>query len=63
MNIAGVLLSSVLFIFTAFLFPTLNDACAAATGDIAALIQSFPIILLVIESILPVYFALGGKKK
>ena len=50
------------FVFAAFLFPTLNSACMEATGDLAALIKAFPYVFLVVTFVFPIYFALKGRK-
>ena len=63
MNLTFKILATVLlFVFTAVLFPTLQDACRVATGELSGLIINFPIILLVIEAILPIYFVYEDRK-
>ena len=50
------------FVFAAFLFPTLNNACMEATGDLASLIKAFPYIFLIVTIVFPIYFTLKGRK-
>lgn len=46
------------FVFVAFLFPTLNNACMEATGDLAPLIKAFPFVFLIVAATFPIYFAI-----
>lgn len=63
MNAAKVLFVALMLVFTGFLFPTLQDTCRVATGDIALLIQNFPVILLLSEVTALLYVAVEDKLK
>jgi len=61
MNAAKVLVAGLMLVFTAFLFPTLQTACRVATGDLAVLIQNFPVILLLSEVSALIYLTVEDK--
>jgi len=52
------LVSLITFVFSAFLFPTLNTAIinATITSEIAPVIQAFPYVFLMISIFFMIYF-------
>ena len=63
MQLEKFLVSLLVFVFAAFLFPTLQTECSnAATTDLAQVINLFPTIFIVIIAIFPVYYGLSGGK-
>jgi len=62
MDIDKFLVSLLFFVFTVFLFPTLNDQVAAATitSDIAPIIRVFPFLFLTISIVFPIYYGIKG---
>lgn len=62
-----IVISTLFFVFLAFLYPTLQNVAYNATiagnftGGEATLIDSLPWIFLIVVGILPIYFAVSGK--
>jgi len=57
------LVAILVFAFAAFMFPTMQDACANvnSTLTIAPVIKNFPLVFLAVCAIFPFYFLLRGK--
>jgi len=56
------LVSILIFLFSVFLFPTLNDAAAAYTGDLATVVHAFPLLFIVLAAVFPIFFLLKEEK-
>lgn len=63
-----VVISTLFFLFLAFLYPTLQNSAYNATvagnftGGQATVINSLPWIFLIVVGVLPIVFALGEKR-
>ena len=58
MKLGRFFVSLVTFLFTVFLFPSLNNAIANAsiTSDVAPLIAVFPYVFIVVSAFFTIYF-------
>jgi glucan phosphoethanolaminetransferase (alkaline phosphatase superfamily) len=60
MNAAKFLVSMLVFVFAIFLFQPLNEAVAnmnqTAIGDLAPVVQNFPLIFILFVAFFPIYF-------
>jgi len=52
------LVAALVFVFAAFMFPTIQDACANvdSTLTVAPIIKNFPVIFLVVCAVFLFYF-------
>ena len=64
MDVGKLLVSTLVFLFSIFLFFPLNDAVTAMTyaGSLKPLLQVFPFIFIVITAVFPVYFLVKEDK-
>jgi hypothetical protein len=66
MDIGKVLISSLVFVFTMFLFTPLESGIAAmnqtAIGDLVPVLQAFPLLLVAISAVFPIFFLMKGDK-
>jgi uncharacterized membrane protein len=62
MEMGKILVSILVFLFSVFLFPTLNDAAAAYTGDLATVVHAFPLLFILLVAVFPIFFLLKEEK-
>jgi len=60
MKLGTIFIMTLIFVFAAFLFPTLHDECqnVNASLSVAPLIKVFPWIFLVVIVLVPIYYGL-----
>jgi hypothetical protein len=62
MELAKIFVALVAFVFGVFLFPTINNVCHNYVGDLQPVVQAFPLIFLIVLTVFPVLFLVGGRK-
>lgn len=66
MEVGKVLIASLIFLFTMFLFTPLEEGIAGmnqtAIGDLVPVLQAFPLILVAISAVFPILFLMKGDK-
>jgi hypothetical protein len=66
MEVGKVLISGLVFVFTMFLFTPLENGIAAmnqtAIGDLVPVLQAFPLLLVAVCAVFPIFFLMKGDK-
>jgi hypothetical protein len=62
MELGKFLIASLVFLFSIFLFPTLNETATAYSGDLSIIIHVFPLLFIVVAAVFPVFFLLKEGK-
>ena len=62
MELGKFLISALVFLFSIFLFPTLNETASGYTGELSLVIHAFPILFIVVVAVFPVFFLLKEGK-
>ena len=56
MELGKFLISTLIFVFSIFLFPTLYSEASAYTGELSLVIHAFPILFIVVIAVFPIFF-------
>jgi hypothetical protein len=56
------LVSLVLFVFSIFLFPTLNETASGYVGELSVVVHVFPMMFIVVSAVFPIFFLMAKEK-
>jgi hypothetical protein len=62
MELGKFLIAILVFLFSIFLFPTLNETATAYTGDLSIIIHAFPLLFIVVSAVFPIFFLFKESK-
>jgi hypothetical protein len=62
MDLGKFLVSALVFVFSVFLFPTLNEAASAYSGDLSLVVHAFPLLFIIVTAVFPIFFLFEEEK-
>jgi hypothetical protein len=62
MEVGKFLVSLIVFVFSIFLFPTLNETATAYTGELSLIVHVFPMMFIVVSAVFPIFFLMAKEK-
>jgi len=62
MELGKFLIATLVFVFSIFLFPTLNETAMAYSGDLSIIIHAFPLLFIVVTAVFPIFFLFKESK-
>lgn len=62
MELGKFFIAAFVFVFSIFLFPTLNETATAYTGDLSLIVHVFPLLFIVVTAVFPIFLLLKDVK-